>query len=119
VGVDELAGLNHGDRGGGDTGLVENLSGDAVDSILESRVERFDRLGRRGGGKRQDRKNRATQDFRKLLHRHKSPSLGLPRLKPTPTKVSERDRGGRRADTAVLAAGGVSCGKSPTKKVEE
>ena len=53
VGVDELAGLNHGDRGGGDAGLFENLGGDAVDSILEGGIERFDRLGRRDGGSQQ------------------------------------------------------------------
>jgi hypothetical protein len=95
VGVNQLAGLDHGDRSGGNAGLFEDLGGDAVDAIAESWVERFDRLGRRGGGsQQQDRKNRATQDFRKLFHRYKSPSHCCAPLKRTPIKVTERDRGG-------------------------
>ena len=48
--VDELATLDDGDGGGRDTGLLENLRGDAVDSRFERRVERVDGLSIRGHG---------------------------------------------------------------------
>ncbi len=44
VRVDQLAALDHGQRCGGNAGLVENLLGNAVDAILQGRVERVNRL---------------------------------------------------------------------------